>query len=117
TDRGGVFSLMGYRFFTRDLPNQKVNIYLNEKDGLWITSEKSSRRYEVQLVETDTTGSMPEVMQLLIERVFLKNAKPRFREVYMEIDYEKLSNFRKGKNLTISKTCDIRGYKKNLAKK
>lgn len=98
TDRGGVFSLMGYKFFTPDLPNQKINIHLNEKDGLWITSEKSSRRYEVQLVETDTTGSMPEVMQLLIEQVFLKNAKPRFREVYMDIDYEKLSNFKKEKN-------------------
>lgn len=92
-DRGGVFSLMGYRFFTSDFPNKKIIVCMNEQDGLWITPENSGKRYEVKLVETDTTGTMPEVMQLLIERVFLKNAKPKYREVYLEIDYEKLAKF------------------------
>lgn len=96
-DRGGVFSLMGYRFFTPDLPGQKVIVCLNEIDGLWITPEKSEKRYKVQLVETDTSGQMPEVMQLLIEKVFLKNAKPRYREVYMEIDQDKLASYDKVK--------------------
>ena len=40
---------------------------------------------------------MPEVMQLLIEKVFLKNAKPRYREVYMEIDQDKLASYDKVK--------------------
>ena len=97
TDKGGVFSLMGYRFFTPDLPNQKIHICLNELDGLWVTPEKSNKRYEVTLVETDTTGSMPEVMQLLIERVFLKDAKAKYREVYFEVDQDKFSRFGKRK--------------------
>ena len=66
---------------------------MNEQDGLWITPENSNKRHEVKLVETDTTGTMPEVMQILIERVFLKNAKPKFREVYMDIDFEKLAKY------------------------
>ena len=99
-DRGGVFSLMGYRFFTPDFPNQKINICMNEKDGLWITSENSNKRHEVKLVETDTTGTMPEVMQILIERVFLKNAKPKFREVYIDLDQEKLAEYGKPQKKT-----------------
>lgn len=99
-DRGGVFSLMGYRFFTPDLPNQTIHICLNELDGLWVTPENSETRYEVQLVETDTTGTMPEVMKLLIEKVFLRNAKPRYKEVYLEIDSEKLETFIKIKKKT-----------------
>lgn len=99
-DKGGVFSLMGYRFFTPDLPNQRVNICINELDGLWITPEKNKRRYEVQLVETDTSGTMPEVMKLLIEKIFLKNAKAKYREVYMEIDYDKLATMATEKKKT-----------------
>ncbi len=90
TDRAGVFQLMGYRFFCPDLPDKKINICLNERDGLWVTPEKSNTKYSCKLIETDTTGRMPEVMQLLIERVFLKNAKPKFREVYIDIDQESL---------------------------
>ena len=97
SDRGGVFSFMGYRFFTPDLPNQKICVCMNELDGFWVTPEKTDTRYEVQLVETDTSGSMPEVTKLLIERVFLANAKPKFREVYMEIDYDKLARYGKAR--------------------
>ena len=96
-DRGGVFSLMGYKFFTPDLVNQTIHICLNDLDGLWITPENNETKYQVQLVETDTSGNMPEVMKLLIEKVFLKNAKPRYKEVYLEIDQEKLSSFNKKK--------------------
>ena len=35
---------------------------------------------------------MPEVMKLLIEKIFLKNAKAKYREVYREIDYDKLAS-------------------------
>ena len=38
----------------------------------------------MQPCETDTTGPLPEVYKVLIEKVFLQNAKPRFREVYYE---------------------------------
>ena len=99
-DRGGVFSFLGYRFFTPDFPNQKITVCINEKDGFWITGENSSKRHEVKLVETDTTGTMPEVMQILIERVFLKNAKPKFREVYIDIDQEKLTEYVKPQKKT-----------------
>lgn len=95
TDNGGVFSLMGYRFFCPDLPNQKIKICINEKDGLWVTPEKTNTRYECQVVETDTSGTMPEVLKLLIERIFLANAKPKFREVYMDIDFNKLTKLKK----------------------
>ena len=93
TDKAGVFQLMGYRFFCPDLPDKKINICLTERDGLWVTPEKSTKKYSCKLIETDTTGRMPEVMQLLIERVFLKNAKPKFREVYIDIDQELLAKF------------------------
>ncbi len=95
TDKGGVFTLMGYRFFCKDLPDQKINICVNEKNGLWVTPEKSSKRYECVLAETDTSGTMPEVLKLLIERVFLQNAKPKFREVYYDIDNENFIKFGK----------------------
>lgn len=95
TDKGGVFSLMGYRFFCKDLPDQKINICVNEKNGLWVTPEKTSKRYECVLVETDTSGTMPEVLKLLIERIFLQNAKPKFREVYYDIDDENFIKFGK----------------------
>ena len=86
-DRGGIFSLKGYRFFCPDITNRKILIHLNEKEGLWITDPSNpKKRYSVKLVETDTSGTMPEVMKDLIERVFLKNAKPKFREVYIDID-------------------------------
>lgn len=86
-DRSGVFLLKGYRFFCPELTDRKILIHLNEKEGLWITDAANpDRRYSVTLVETDTTGTMPEVMKELIERVFLKNAKPKFREVYFDID-------------------------------
>lgn len=85
-DKGGIFTLKGYRFFTKELANTKILIHLNEKEGLWITKLNDTKKYVPVLVETDTTGSMPQVMQDLIERVFLKNAKPKFREVYFDVD-------------------------------
>lgn len=99
TDKAGVFSLKGYRFFCPSLPDRKILIHLNEKEGLWITTTDSTERHTVKLVETDTTGNMPEVMKDLIERVFLKNAKPRFREVYFDIDEVILSQVKPKKRL------------------
>ena len=85
-DKSGVFLLKGYKFFCPEITNQKILIHLNEKEGLWITDIKNTKKYSVKLVETDTTGLMPEVMKDLIDRTFLKNAKPKFREVYIDID-------------------------------
>jgi len=86
-DRSGVFVLKGYRFFCPDLTDKKILIHLNEQEGLWVTdAANQEKRYTPKLVETDTTGSMPEVMKILIDRTFLKNAKPKFREVYFDID-------------------------------
>lgn len=98
-DRGGVFSFKGYRFFCPEMANQKILINLNEKEGLWITGIKDEKRYIPQLVETDTTGTMPEVTKLLIERIFLKNAKPKFREVYIDIDDVVLSQIKPNKKI------------------
>lgn len=95
TDKGGIFTLQGYKFFCPQLPNQKIKICLSEKDGLWVTPEKTEKRYEVTLVETDTSGLMPEVQKLLIEKTFLQNAKPLFREVYFDIDNEVMEAFNK----------------------
>ena len=90
TDKSGVFSLKGYRFFCHDLPHTKIHICLSETDGIWVErqNDPKRKRYEVILCETDTTGRLPEVYKLLIEKVFLKNAKPRFREVYYEMNEE-----------------------------
>lgn len=85
-DKSGVFLLKGYRFFCPDIQDRKILIHLNEQEGLWITDFKTNKKYNVQLIETDSTGLMPEVMKDLIERIFLKNAKPKFREVYIDID-------------------------------
>lgn len=85
-DKGGVFSFKGYRFFCPEMAGKKILINLNEKEGLWVTGINNDKRYIPKLVETDTTGPMPEVTKLLIERIFLKNAKPKFREVYIDID-------------------------------
>lgn len=85
-DKGGIFSLKGYKFFCPEITNRRILIHLNEKEGLWITDPKTNKKYSVTLVETDTSGTMPEVMKDLIDRVFLKNAKPKFREVYYDID-------------------------------
>ena len=91
TDKGGVFSFKGYRFFCPTLPNTKISVFLNERDGIWAAPHGTDVRHEIILVETDTTGPMPDVLKLLIEKVFLRNAKPRYREVY--IDDEKLEEF------------------------
>ena len=90
TDKSGVSSLKGYRFFCRDLPHTKIHICLSETDGIWVErqNDPKRKRYEIVLCETDTTGRLPEVYKLLIEKVFLKNAKPRFREVYYEMNEE-----------------------------
>ena len=88
TDKSGVFLLQGYKFFCPELPNQKIKICLSEKDGVWVTPEKTDTRYNIHLIETDTTGPMPEVTKLLIEKTFLQNAKPIYREVYFDIDSE-----------------------------
>ncbi|MBQ9630992.1 MAG: ISNCY family transposase [Treponema sp.] len=88
TDRSGVFSLKGYRFFCRELINTKIRICLSEKDGLWIEkmNDPDRKRYNVVLCETDTSGTLPEVYKILIEKIFLQNAKPKFREVYYEMN-------------------------------
>lgn len=96
-DKGGIFLLKGYRFFCSEITDRKILIHLNEKEGLWITDPKTNKRYSVKLVETDTSGTMPEVMKDLIERVFLKNAKPRFREVYYDVDDIVLSQIKTDK--------------------
>lgn len=86
-DKGGVFSFMGYRFLTTDLPDEKICIHINEVEGMWITKvNNQNKRYKVKLCESDTSGRMPEVFKNLIERIFLKNAKPKFREVYIDVD-------------------------------
>ncbi|WP_149554509.1 ISNCY family transposase [Treponema pectinovorum] len=94
-DKAGVFSLKGYKFFCPEITDRKILIHLNEKEGLWITDAANpKKRYSVKLMETDTTGLMPEVMKDLIDRVFLKNAKPKFREVYFDIDDVVLSQIK-----------------------
>lgn len=86
TDRSGVFSFMGYRFFTKEFPNQKILISVSEKDGLLVSGISGKQKNRPVLVETDTSGTMPEVMKQLIDRIFCVNAKPRYREVYFEVD-------------------------------
>ena len=97
TDKAGVFTLKGYRFFCPQLPNRKIRIFLNEQDGLWVSPLENDTVFKVQLVETDTSGSMPEVMKDLVERVFLKNAKPLWREVYIDVDDIVLSKIKRKK--------------------
>ena len=84
-DKGGVFNLKGYRFYCKELANQKVKICMSIRGGLWCEPEKSEKHYKVELLETDTSGTMPEVWKDLIEEFFLKNAKPKYREVYKEL--------------------------------
>ena len=86
-DKGGVFNLKGYRFYCKELANQKVKICMSIRGGLWCEPEKSEKHYKVELLETDTSGTMPEVWKDLIEEFFLKNAKPKYREVYKELDF------------------------------
>ena len=86
-DKGGVFYLKGYRFFCKELAGQKVKICMSIKGGLWCESEKTNTHYKVELLETDTSGTMPEVWKELIEEYFLQNAKPKYREVYKELEY------------------------------
>lgn len=94
TDRGGIFTFKGYKFFAPDLPNRKIIINMNEHEGMWVSPEKSETRYEIKLVETDTSGKeMPEVMKEFIEKVFLQNAKPKFREVYFDIDMTEFGKY------------------------
>ncbi len=93
-DKSGIFLLKGYRFFCPELTDKKILIHLNEKEGLWVTEVNDTKRYSVKLVETDTSGLMPEVMKDLIDRVFLKNAKPKFREVYIDVDDVVLSEIK-----------------------
>lgn len=98
TDRGGIFTFKGYKFFSPDLPNSKIVINMSEHEGMWISPVKSEKRYKITLVETDTSGKeMPEVMKEFIEKVFLRDAKPKFREVYFDIDMEKFIKFGKNK--------------------
>lgn len=98
TDKVGVFSLKGYRFLCPELPNRKIRIFLNEQEGLWVSPLENDTVYKVQLVETDTSGPMPDVMKDLIERVFLKNAKPLWREVYIDVDDIVLSKIKRKKS-------------------
>lgn len=95
TDNSGVFSFKGYRFFCPELPKTKILINLNEQEGLWVTKlSDTNKRYKVKLVETDTSGLMPEVMKDLVDRIFLRNAKPKFKEVYIDIDDVVLSQIK-----------------------
>lgn len=96
-DRGGVFSLMGYKFFCGKLCGKKILIHLNEKRGLWVTPLDSNTEYSVVLMETDSSGRMSEVTKDLIHRTFLKNAKPKYREVYVDVDDIVLSEIRPSK--------------------
>lgn len=96
-DKGGVFSFQGYKFFCPHVFNQKIIIHLNEQKGLWISDCRTGAEYDVTLLETDTTGRMPEVTKLLIEKVFLKNAKAKYREVYFEVDSVLLSEIKRKK--------------------
>lgn len=86
-DNGGVFDLKGYRFFCKELTGQRIKICMSIKGGLWCEPEKSNTHYKAELLETDTSGTMPEVWKVLIEEFFLKNAKPKYREVYKELDF------------------------------
>lgn len=86
-DGGGIFSLMGYRFFCPEFHNAKVLVNLSEERGLWVTPiDNLKKQGTPKLIETDSSGSMPEVMKDLIERTFLRNAKPKFREVLFDVD-------------------------------
>ena len=38
-DKGGVFNLKGYRFYCKELANQKVKICMSIRGGLWCESE------------------------------------------------------------------------------
>lgn len=97
-DKGGIFLLKGYKFFCPELCGKSILIFLNEKEGLWVEDRNNqNKRYIPRLVETDTSGDMSIVMQDLIERVFLKNAKPKFREVYIDIDDVVLSKIKRNK--------------------
>ena len=90
TDSAGIFYLKGYKFFCKELPHQKIHICLSYKNGLWVEPFKSNTKYIPKLIETDTSGDMPEVMKILIEETFLKNCKPSFREVYYSVSDELL---------------------------
>lgn len=74
-DKGGVFDLKGYRFYCKELAGQKVKNCMSIHGGLWVEPEKSEKHYNVELLETDTSGPMPEVWKDLIDEFFLKNAK------------------------------------------
>lgn len=85
-DKGGVFNLKGYRFYCKELAGQRVKICMSIHGGLWCEPEKSEKHYSVELLETDSSGPMPEVWKDLIDEYFLKNAKPKYREVYKELE-------------------------------
>jgi hypothetical protein len=86
TDNSGVVSLKGYRFYVPGFIRKKVNLCLSEKEGIWAEDpgDRNFVRHQVVLCETDTSGPLPVVYKNLVEKVFLQNAKPRFREVYYE---------------------------------
>ena len=86
TDNSGVVSLKGYRFYVPGFIRKKVLLCLSEKDGIWAErpSDRTYKRFPVVLCETDSSGPLPEVYKVLVDKVFLQNAKPSFREVYYE---------------------------------
>lgn len=88
-NKGGVFDLKGYSFFCPELAGQKVKICMSIQGGLWVEPLKNTTHYKVELLETDTSGTMPEVWKDLIEEYFLKNVKPKYREVYKELEYDR----------------------------
>lgn len=89
TDNAGCFSLKGYKFYVSGLTQQKINICLSINGGFWVEkANNKNKRYNVILCEGDSSGAMPEVYKDLIDTVFLQNAKPRFREVYYDLDLE-----------------------------
>lgn len=86
TNRGGVLSHMGYRFFCPTLPDRKVIVCMNEKEGIWATPIDSDIKHKLFLADGDPDGRMPEVMKDLVARTLERNAKPRYREVYVDTD-------------------------------
>lgn len=93
TDKGGRFSFKGYRLYCPELTNQKIHIYLSEREGIFVSPITKKERHEIKVLETDTSGSMPQVMQDLFEKTLLKNAKPRYKEVYLEVDDVAIGRF------------------------
>lgn len=85
-DKNGYFTLMGYRFICRELKNQKINIYASVRDGIYASPLSKDERHELILSEEDSSGSMPQVLQNLINEFFMKDAKNPLLKNYYAVD-------------------------------